>query len=77
MSFLSSIEKPFVVLDDRDVWYSWDLVRNDPFLRDDPKILFADRLTVDQSNRLARLGDIYKVRPEELTRFGMHRTTQR
>jgi hypothetical protein len=77
MSFLSSIEKPFVVLDDRDVWYSWDLVRNDPFLRSNPKIFFADRLTVDQSNRLARLGEIYRVRPEDLTRFGMHRTTHR
>ena len=77
MNFLSSIEKPFVVLDDRDVWYSWDLVRNDPFLRNGPKILFADRLTAEQSNRLARLGDVYKVRPEELTRFGMHRTTPR
>lgn len=77
MSFLSSIKEPIVVLDDQSVWYASDLVRNDPLFGSGPKIFFADQLTVDQLNRLARLGAIHIVTPEELTRFGMHRTTHR
>ncbi|HEY6930794.1 MAG TPA: hypothetical protein VJA66_14030 [Thermoanaerobaculia bacterium] len=42
--FIATLKGRVVLIDVRTVWYVQDLVRNDPFLRNDPKIMFADRI---------------------------------
>ena len=74
MEYLNSIKKPFVVIDGDAVWYSYDLVRNDPFLRNSPKILFAHELDPELLKKLQSLGEVYLVEPRELTQFGMRAT---
>jgi hypothetical protein len=74
MEYLNSIDKPFVVIDRYTVWYSQDLVRNDPFLRNSPKILFADELDPERLKKLQALGEVHLVQTPELTQFGMRAT---
>jgi hypothetical protein len=71
MQYLKSIQQPFVVIDDDSVWYSYDLVRNDPFLRNSPKILLAHELNAELLERLRTLGSVHEVQTSELTQFGM------
>ena len=72
MNYLRSIKEPFVVIDHDAVWYSQDLVRNDPLLRRGPKIFFSHRLTAEQSDRLKALGTVHRVQSMELSPFGLH-----
>ncbi len=73
MRYLESRPESFILLDETEVWYSQDFVRNDPFLRGKPKFLFSRTLSDDQLKQLNRLGTIHKVEPEELVRFGLIR----
>ena len=43
-AYVSSFQGALVLIDPRIGWYAQDLVRNDPFLENDPKVLFANRL---------------------------------
>lgn len=70
--YIQSLPQPFLVIDPYEVWYAQLLVRNDPFLRNHPKRLFADRLSEEQKARLEALGDVHYIEPEELARYGMH-----
>jgi hypothetical protein len=74
MHYLSSIRTSFVVIDGNAVWYSQDLVRNDPFLRNSPKVLFAHELNPELFEKLRNLGGVHLVQTEELTQFGMRAT---
>ncbi len=74
MQYLNSIKKPFVVLYGDAVWYSYDLVRNDPFLRNSPKILFAHELDGELLKKLQTLGEVHMVQTSKLTQFGMRAT---
>jgi hypothetical protein len=74
MGYLSSINKPFVVIDGDAVWYSQDLVRNDPFLRNSPKIFFAHKLNSELLTSLQTLGEVYMIQTRELTQFGLRAT---
>jgi hypothetical protein len=69
--YLQSSGESVVVLDHRQVWYSRDLVRNDPFLRKTPKILLKEKLTAEDIQGLRKLGGMREVRREELTSLGM------
>jgi hypothetical protein len=70
--YLQSLPYSFVLIDPTQVWFSQLLVRNDPFLRNHPKILFAPYLNEAQLARLRALGPVHTVKPEELARFGLH-----
>ena len=70
--YIQSLPYSFVVIDPAPVWFSQLLVRNDPFLRNHPKILCAHDLTREQLAKLSTLGTVHIIQPEELARFGLH-----
>ncbi|MGA9756404.1 MAG: hypothetical protein WBV23_14805 [Desulfobaccales bacterium] len=70
--FIQSQPYSFAIIDHTQVWFSQLLVRNDPFLRNHPKILFAHYLNEDQLANLRTLGTVHTVKPEELAHFGLH-----
>jgi hypothetical protein len=70
--YIQSLPYSFVVIDPAQVWFSQLLVRNDPFLRNHPKLLFAHDLTQEQLAKLSTLGTVHIMRPEELARYGLH-----
>ena len=71
--YLQSQPYAFAVIDPARVWFAQLLVRNDPFLRNNPKILFAPYLTEAQLAKLSTLGTVHVVQPEELARLGCTR----
>ena len=70
--YIQSLPYSFVIIDPARVWFAQLLVRNDPFLRNHPKILFAPYLNEDQLAKLKTLGTVHAVHPEELSCFGLH-----
>ena len=70
--YIQSLPYSFVVIDPAQVWFAQLLVRNDPFLRNHPKMLFAHDLTREQLAKLSTLGTVHLIRPEELARCGLH-----
>ena len=50
--YIQSLPDSFVIIDPAQVWFAQLLVRNDPFLRNHPKVLFASDLNGDQLARL-------------------------
>jgi hypothetical protein len=70
--YIQSLPYSFAVIDPTKVWFSQLLVRNDPFLHNHPKILFAPYLTEDQMAKLKTLGTVHALPPEELACFGLH-----
>jgi hypothetical protein len=73
MRYLESRPEPFILIDDQEIWYSADFIRNDPFLRNRPKFFSSRKLSGDQLEQLSNLGQVHKVAPEELLRFGLIR----
>ena len=69
--YLRNSEDSVLVLNHRQVWYSRDLVRNDPFLRGTPKVVLKEKLTAEDTAALGRLGKVREIRPNELTALGM------
>ena len=69
--YLRNSEDSVLVLNHRQVWYSRDLVRNDPFLRGTPKVVLKKKLTAEDTIALLRLGKVREIRPDELTALGM------
>jgi hypothetical protein len=70
--YIQSMPYSFVAINPTQVWFAQLLVRNDPFLRNNPKILFAHDLTKDQLARLSTLGTVHTIQPEELAYLGLH-----
>ena len=70
--YIQSLPYSFVLIDPTEVWFSQLLVRNDPFLRNHPKILFAPYVNEEQLAKLKTLGTVHAVKPEELAHFGLH-----
>jgi hypothetical protein len=72
--YLAAQEEPVVLVYPASVWYGQDMVRNDPFLRNRPKVLFLDRLTRTQAERLSEMGQARILTPAELAELGMFPT---
>lgn len=69
--FISTLKGRIVLIDVRTAWYVQDLVRNDPFLRNDPKIMFADRIRPKKSELDAVCpGCARELTAPELVSFG-------
>lgn len=51
---IAKTDAEVVILDNGDRWYAWDLVRNDPFLRQRPIILHALSIRPDEVTALCR-----------------------
>lgn len=75
--YLNSLPYPFIIIDPAKVWYAQLLVRNDPFLRNHPKFLFAPYLDASQLDNLKNLGEVHVMEPEALAQFGLHQIVTR
>jgi len=69
--YIMSLSAPFVLLDAKTIWPAADLMRNDPFLREKPKLLFSSRTTQQHLEILKKLGDVQEVGGETLAQFGL------
>jgi hypothetical protein len=70
-ALLHAIPADIVAFDPRDAWYSADLVRNDPFLRERPIVVSLCRLTPNGIAVLQSSGTVRVIDLEALTRLGM------
>ena len=70
--YLNSLPASFVIINPAETWYAQLLVRNDPFLRNRPKVLFSTYLDEKQIDRLRNLGEVHIMKPEELAKTGLH-----
>lgn len=52
-------------------WYGQDVVRNEPFLANRPKVMFLNRLTPAQMEALSSRGPVRVLTPAELKELGM------
>jgi hypothetical protein len=71
MSFIESAPEEFILIDHTRIWYSQDLIRNDPFLRNKPKVLFAQGLSKEQKKNLSDMGSVRLIKPAELIKLGL------
>ena len=60
-----------VLIDHREGWYAADLVRNDPFLRQTPKVLFLAAVRPESLSRLPRETKAVLLRGDELAQLGL------
>ena len=67
-----SLPVSFVIIDPAETWYAQLLVRNDPFLRNHPKIMFSQYLDEKQIDSLRTMGEVHIMKPEELANTGLH-----
>ncbi len=70
-NYISRQRSDFVIIKTSDFWYSWDLIRNDPWLKQRPLIFNADKLTPGQWNDLSHKGTITVVGAEQVKGFGV------
>jgi hypothetical protein len=70
--YLNSLPVAFVIINPAETWYAQLLVRNDPFLRNHPKVLFSNYLNEKQIDRLRTMGKVHIMKPEELAKTGLH-----
>jgi len=70
-NYISTRPCDFVIIRTSDFWYSWDLIRNDPWLKQRPLIFNGDRLTPEQRNNLSRQGSVIVIGAEQVKGFGV------
>lgn len=58
-----------------DAWYSADLIRNDPFLENRPKVTALLRLSLQEVDTFSEAGTAHFVSPAELQSLGLATTT--
>jgi hypothetical protein len=61
----------FVLIKTNDFWYSWDLIRNDPWLKRKPLVFDAEKLTPAQIDDLRSKGRVQFVGANEVKGFGV------
>jgi hypothetical protein len=68
---LSTIPAAVIVVDPAIAWYAQDLVRNSPFLDNEPKVVNGGRMPPSRRRELDQLfpGRVRDLRPEELRRL--------
>jgi hypothetical protein len=69
--WIQSQKAPFVVVETRWIWYGRDLIRNDPFLENHPKVFWLARMQEGDVERLKKLGDVQFVGYQDFKSFGM------
>lgn len=69
--YVAAREHDVVLVDGLDIWFGIDLVRNDPFLERNPKVLEVHLLSDGQLERLCRRHRVALVDFETVRRFGM------
>jgi len=74
LAFLRNQQADIVWIDTRKNWYAIDLVKNDPFLRNRPKLMARERLSEHEIEALKRKYRVREVSPEELAAVGIPET---
>jgi hypothetical protein len=71
--YVAHIDADVVIVDPTTSWYGIDLIRNDPFLRNRPKVLSAFGLRREQKQELAAMAGnrVHLLRPDEIGQFGI------
>jgi len=69
--YIMSLPASFVLVDAKTIWPAADLMRNDPFLRTTPKLLFSSRTTPQHLEILKKLGGVQEIGGETLVQFGL------
>jgi hypothetical protein len=70
-NYIETRPSDFVIIETSDFWYSWDLVRNDPWLLQRPLVFNGARLTSAQRAELYRRGSVTVVGANEVRTFGV------
>jgi hypothetical protein len=70
-NYISTRPCDFVIIKTSDFWYSWDLIRNDPWLKQKPLIFNGNKLTSEQWNNLSGKGTVTVVGANEVKGFGV------
>lgn len=68
---IESAPYDFLILDPRGAWYSCDLVRNDPFLTNKPKIMWSRGVTKELYEELEERGKVGVLRGPHLRALGL------
>jgi hypothetical protein len=77
LAYVDSWKGRAVVVDPATGWYAQDLIRNDPFLRNDPKVFSAPFVTEGMRRALDQRfpGAVHRLTREELSRLGIPGTS--
>jgi len=70
-NYISTRPTDFVIVQTSEFWYSWDLIRNDPWLKQRPLIFNGYRLTPEQWNDLSRKGTVTVIGADQVKQFGV------
>jgi hypothetical protein len=71
--YVRHLDADVVIVDPTTSWYGIDLIRNDPFLREKPKVVSAFGLRHEQKEALAATfgSRVHMLEPRELAQFGI------
>jgi hypothetical protein len=68
---IRTADADIVIVDGTEIWFGGDLVRNDPYLRNTPKVLFLNSLTADDIPGLCNGRRVAMFGREDAARFGI------
>jgi len=68
---ISSQSTDFVIIKTSDFWYSWDLIRNDPWLQKKPLVFNGEKLTPEQWSNLSKKGTVTIIGADQVAPFGV------
>jgi hypothetical protein len=68
---IASSDAQVVIVDPVDIWYGMDLARNDPFLKNSPKIMVLGFLQEDKMRQVCRDYDTALFDRRDADRFGL------
>jgi hypothetical protein len=69
--YIESRPADFVIVETSDFWYSWDLIRNDPWLQKRPLVFDGTRLSPAALDALKAKGTVFFVGAKEVKPFGV------
>lgn len=73
-SFVESLSDDIALIDDPEIWFGGDLARNDPFLRNRPKVMVLQLLTPAQLRGLCERYSVRLVTADDLEGLGVKRS---
>jgi hypothetical protein len=71
--YIRALETDIVLIDSKSVWFGHDFIRNDPLLRNRPKIMSVDHLDEKALSVLCANRDVLLIGLPELAKFSVHK----
>ena len=69
--YIESQKSDFVIVQTSEFWYSWDLIRNDPWLKEKPLVFDGTKLSPAQLAALSGKGSVTVIGAKEVKSFGV------